>query len=187
MSTPCDTTGDWSSRWGRREFQAGCIPFAEGGKIAEHRGPRRDRYLPRTPVRGGPATQRQAYHMRDAPPSREFLALRAALADRYVIERELGAGGMATVYAARDLRHGRRVAVKVLHSQLGAMLGAPRFLAEIRMTAQLQHPLIMPMYDSGDAEGGLHFVMPLIEGESLRQRLIREQRLTVEEALRLTQ
>ncbi|MFN8579472.1 MAG: protein kinase [Gemmatimonadaceae bacterium] len=119
-------------------------------------------------------------------PTEGLLIVTAALADRYEIQRELGSGGMATVFAARDLRHQRQVAVKVLHPELGAMLGAPRFLAEIRMTAQLQHPHIMPMYDSGEADGVLYFVMPLIEGESLRQRLAREGRLAVEEAVRLT-
>lgn len=111
--------------------------------------------------------------------------LRAALADRYRIERELGAGGMATVYLAQDLKHGRRVAIKVLKPEVSAELATDRFLREIRTTANLQHPHIVPVFDSGEAEGQLFFVMPLIEGESLRARLDREGALPVSEALRL--
>jgi serine/threonine-protein kinase len=85
--------------------------------------------------------------------------LLTSLADRYRIERELGAGGMATVYLAHDLRHDRDVAIKVLHSDLGAALGAERFLSEIRTTARLQHPHILPLLDSGDADGSLYYVM----------------------------
>src|SRR5512141_906344 len=96
--------------------------------------------------------------------------LTAALADRYRVERELGAGGMATVYLAEDLRHGRKVAVKVLRPELAAVIGADRFLAEIRTTANLQHPHILPLFDSGAADSFLFYVMPFIEGESLRDR-----------------
>jgi eukaryotic-like serine/threonine-protein kinase len=110
--------------------------------------------------------------------------LRAALADRYRVERELGTGGMATVYLARDLRHDRDVAVKVLHPELGAALGAERFLAEIKTTARLQHPHILPLLDSGDA-GGLYYVMPFVSGETLRSRLERERQLPVDEAVRI--
>ena len=108
-----------------------------------------------------------------------------ALAGRYRIERELGRGGMATVYLAEDLRHRRRVAIKVLDPDLAATLGAERFLREIETTANLRHPHILPLYDSGEAAGLLFYVMPLVEGESLRDRLTREKQLPVEEALRV--
>jgi serine/threonine-protein kinase len=111
--------------------------------------------------------------------------LRAALAGRYEIEREIGRGGMATVYLANDVRHGRRVALKVLHPDLAAALGAERFLAEIKTTAQLQHPHILTLYDSGNADGALYYVMPFVEGESLRARLERERQLPVQDALRI--
>ena len=109
--------------------------------------------------------------------------LHGALADRYAIQRELGQGGMATVYLATDLRHHRDVALKVLRPDLAASLGAERFLGEIRLTARLQHPHIVPLFDSGEAGGFLYYVMPYIEGESLRARLEREQRLDVEAML----
>jgi len=111
--------------------------------------------------------------------------LTAALSDRYRIEREIGAGGMATVYLAEDIRHERRVAIKVLHPELAAVIGAERFLAEIRLTAGLQHPHILPLFDSGSADGLLYFVMPFIEGETLRVRLDREQQLPVADAVRI--
>ena len=111
--------------------------------------------------------------------------LAAALADRYEIDREIGRGGMATVYLARDVKHDRRVAVKVLHPDLAAALGADRFLAEIRTTANLQHPHILPLHDSGEAEGFLFYVMPFVEGESLRHRLERERQLPIEHAVRI--
>src|SRR5688572_20527073 len=111
--------------------------------------------------------------------------LTAALADRYRIERELGQGGMATVYLAQDLRHHRRVAVKVLRPELAAVLGGDRFLAEIRTTANLQHPHILPLFDSGEADSFLFYVMPFVEGESLRDRLQREKQLPVNDALRI--
>ena len=112
-------------------------------------------------------------------------SLNAALTGRYEIEREAGAGGMATVYLARDLRHDRRVALKVLHPDLAAALGAERFLAEIRTTANLQHPHILPLHDSGEAGGFLFYVMPFVEGETLRLRLAREQQLPLDDALRI--
>lgn len=112
--------------------------------------------------------------------------LGAALAGRYAIERELGSGGMATVFLARDLRHDRLVALKLLKPELGAVLGGERFLSEIRVTANLQHPNLLPLFDSGEANGMLFYVMPFVEGESLRQRLDRERQLPVPEALRLT-
>src|SRR5918994_3393289 len=95
--------------------------------------------------------------------------LRTALADRYQLERKVGEGGMAAVYLARDLRHGRQVALKVLRAELAAALGPERFLREIRVVANLQHPHILPLFDSGEAEGALFFVMPFVEGESLRR------------------
>jgi hypothetical protein len=112
--------------------------------------------------------------------------LTAALADRYVIERELGAGGMATVYLAEDLRHHRQVAIKVLRPELAAVLGAERFVQEITTTAQLQHPHILPLFDSGSADGFLYYVMPYVEGETLRSKLDREKQLGIEEAVKIT-
>jgi serine/threonine-protein kinase len=111
--------------------------------------------------------------------------LRASLADRYRIERELGAGGMATVYLAYDVRHDRRVALKVLRPELAAVIGAQRFLAEIRTTANLQHPHILSLFDSGEADGTVFYVMPYVEGESLRDRLSREKQLPVDAAIRI--
>ncbi|MEA3245308.1 MAG: serine/threonine-protein kinase [Gemmatimonadota bacterium] len=108
-----------------------------------------------------------------------------ALPGRYEIEREIGRGGMATVYLARDVRHDRRVALKVMKPELGAVLGTERFLAEIRVTANLQHPNLLPLFDSGEAEGLLFYVMPYVEGESLRDKLDREKQLTIPDALRI--
>ncbi len=108
-----------------------------------------------------------------------------ALADRYRIERELGAGGMATVYLARDLRHDRDVALKVLHAELAETLGRQRFLREIRMAAGLTHPHILPLYDSGEAGGFLYFVMPVMKGQTLRDRLLQENQVSVESAVRI--
>ncbi len=112
--------------------------------------------------------------------------LTTALAGRYRIERELGAGGMATVYLAEDLKHERKVAVKVLKPELAAVLGAERFVAEIKTTAALQHPHILPLFDSGEADGFLYYVMPFVDGETLRARLDRDRQLGVEEAVRMT-
>jgi serine/threonine-protein kinase len=114
-----------------------------------------------------------------------FDTLRSAIADRYALERELGRGGMATVFLARDLRHERQVALKVLHAELGAVLGAERFLSEIRTTANLQHPNILPLFDSGAAAGLVFYVMPFVSGETLRSRLQREGQLSVAETVRL--
>ena len=118
--------------------------------------------------------------------------LSTALADRYRIERRLGEGGMATVYLAEDLKHDRKVALKVLRPELGVVLGADRFLQEIKTTARLQHPHILPLYDSGStpaAHGGgtgfLYYVMPYVEGETLREKLDRERQLGVEEAVNI--
>ncbi len=111
--------------------------------------------------------------------------LKSALADRYTIEHELGAGGMATVYLSHDVRHERKVAVKVLKPELAAILGGERFLAEIKTTANLQHPHILPLHDSGEAAGLVFYVMPYVEGESLRDRLTREHQLPVDDAVRI--
>ncbi|MEJ2541060.1 MAG: protein kinase [Gemmatimonadota bacterium] len=109
-----------------------------------------------------------------------IIRLNAALEGRYHIERKLGEGGMATVYLAEDLRHHRHVALKVLKPQLAAVMGAERFLAEIETTANLQHPHILPLFDSGEADGFLFYVMPYVEGESLRERLDREHQLQID-------
>jgi serine/threonine protein kinase len=111
--------------------------------------------------------------------------LSAAFSDRYRLDRELGAGGMSTVYLAHDLKHDRDVAIKVLHPDLGAALGGERFLSEIRTTARLQHPHILPLLDSGDADGLLYYVMPLVTGETLRARLDRERQLPIADAVRI--
>ena len=111
--------------------------------------------------------------------------LNAALEGRYRVEGELGEGGMATVYLADDLKHGRKVALKVLKPELAAVVGGDRFLAEIKTTANLQHPHILPLHDSGEADGFLYYVMPYIEGETLRDRLDREHQLPVDDAVRI--
>ena len=112
--------------------------------------------------------------------------LNTALQGRYAIERDLAHGGMATVYLAKDLRHERKVALKVLKPELAAIVGAERFLAEIKTTANLHHPHIVPLFDSGQADGFLFYVMPLVEGESLRERLVREKQLPIGDALEIT-
>ena len=111
--------------------------------------------------------------------------LERGLADRYRLERELGRGGMATVYLAEDLKHGRRVALKVLRSELIPTLGAERFHREIRIASGLQHPNILSIHDSGEAPGVLYYAMPYVEGESLRARLAREVQLPADEAVRI--
>ncbi len=112
--------------------------------------------------------------------------LTAALAERYTIERELGAGGMATVYLAHDIKHDRKVAVKVLRPELAAVIGGDRFLNEIKVTANLQHPHILALFDSGRADSFLYYVMPYVEGESLRDKLNREKQLAIEESIEIT-
>ncbi len=112
--------------------------------------------------------------------------LKTALADRYALEHELGAGGMATVYLAEDLKHRRKVAVKVLRPELAAVLGAERFVQEIETTASLQHPHILPLFDSGEANGFLYYVMPFIDGETVRDKLNRETQFGIEEAVKIT-
>ena len=111
--------------------------------------------------------------------------LNESLASRYTVERELGEGGMATVYLAHDIKHKRKVALKVLKPELGAVLGVERFLSEIQVTANLQHPNLLPLFDSGEADGLLFYVMPFVEGESLRRRIDREKQLPVDEAVRI--
>src|SRR5437016_2088675 len=111
--------------------------------------------------------------------------LSAALADRYTIERELGQGGMATVYLAQNLKHDRKVAIKVLKPELAAVLGADRFVVEIKTTAALQHPHILPLFDSGSADSFLFYVMPYIQGETLRSKLDRESQLGIDEAVKI--
>jgi len=112
-------------------------------------------------------------------------ALAAALSGRYTLERELGAGGMATVYLAADVRHGRKVAIKVMHADLARSMDATRFLREIGIAAQLTHPHIVPLLDSGEAAGQLYLVAPYVTGGSLRERLARDGRLEVKEAVRI--
>ena len=111
--------------------------------------------------------------------------LRTALAGRYVIQREAGAGGMARVYLADDLRHRRKVAIKVLKPELTEAFGAERFLREIETSAGLRHPHILPLFDSGDTGESLFFVMPFVEGESLRTRLERDGALPIDEAIQI--
>ena len=128
----------------------------------------------------------------NSPSSTQQDRLGAALAGRYTIERELGRGGMSTVYLADDLKHHRKVAIKVLRPELGALLGHERFTREIRMAASLSHPHILALYDSGAAgqlgsgEELLWFSMPYVRGESLRHKLSREKQLPVDEAIRIT-
>jgi Tol biopolymer transport system component/tRNA A-37 threonylcarbamoyl transferase component Bud32 len=112
--------------------------------------------------------------------------LKAALADRYTIEKEIGAGGMATVYLAEDIKHHRKVAIKLLKPELAAVLGAERFVQEIETTAALQHPHILPLFDSGEADGFLYYVMPFVDGETLRDKLNRETQFGIDEAIKIT-
>src|SRR5688572_27731739 len=112
--------------------------------------------------------------------------IRSALADRYHIEREIGAGGMATVYLARDVKHDREVALKVLRPDLSAVIGTERFLSEVKISARLDHPHILTLIDSGEADGMLYYVLPYVRGESLRGKLNREKQLGVDEALSIT-
>jgi serine/threonine-protein kinase len=112
--------------------------------------------------------------------------LRSALAGRYTIERELGSGGMAVVYLAHDRKLNREVALKVLRPELAASLGAERFLREIEIAAKLTHPNVLALHDCGEADGLLYYVMPFVEGESLRERLKRENQLPLEDALQIT-
>ena len=117
--------------------------------------------------------------------SEAITRLNAALEGRYRIESELGEGGMATVYLAHDLKHERKVALKVLKPELAAAVGSQRFLAEIKTTASLRHPHILPLFDSGEADGFVFYVMPHVEGESLREKLDREHQLPVDDAVRI--
>jgi len=121
----------------------------------------------------------------DGSATRELERLKPALADSYRLERKLGAGGMATVYLATDLKHDRLVAVKVLKPEISSLIGTDRFLREIRITARLTHPHILPLLDSGGAGGFLFYVTPYIEGESLRDRLQRENQFPLNDAIRI--
>ena len=112
--------------------------------------------------------------------------LHAVLANRYQLERELGRGGMSIVYLAKDLRHERAVALKVLRPELSEVIGAERFLNEIRVTANLHHAHVLPLFDSGTAAGLLYYVMPFVAGESLRDRITRERQLPIADAVRIT-
>ena len=123
--------------------------------------------------------------MSDALVSDTLERLRLVLADRYAVERELGRGGMATVFLAQDLRHDRKVAIKVLRPELAAVIGAERFVREIRTVAALQHPHILGLIDSGEVSGTAYYVMPFVEGESLRDRLVREKQLPIADAVRI--
>src|SRR5437763_3979973 len=134
--------------------------------------------------------RRNARYSRPAPRTPYLImlpsaAFTSALAERYWIDREIGRGGMATVYLARDVRHDRLVAVKVLSPELAASVGAERFLAEIQLTAKLGHPNILPVFDSGEASGTLYYVMPYVAGESLGARLAREGPLPVSETVHI--
>ncbi|MGE5748971.1 MAG: serine/threonine-protein kinase, partial [Gemmatimonas sp.] len=113
--------------------------------------------------------------------------LRESLSQSYTIDRELGRGGMATVFLAQDAKHDRVVAIKVLHPDLAASLGPDRFLREIKLAARLNHPHILPLFDSGEANGLLYYVMPYVEGESLRERLDRDRQLPIQEAIKHAQ
>jgi serine/threonine protein kinase len=115
-----------------------------------------------------------------------FAALQTVLADRYTIQGELGRGGMATVYLAQDIKHHRRVAIKVLRPELAAALGPERFLREIEIASALQHPHLLTLIESGSDQGFLFYTMPYVEGESLRDRLNRERQLPIEEAIQIT-
>ncbi|MGE5749882.1 MAG: protein kinase domain-containing protein, partial [Gemmatimonas sp.] len=112
-----------------------------------------------------------------------YKGLEDALASSYRLERELGRGGMATVYLAHDVRHNRRVALKVLHPDLSSSIGPERFLREIELAARLNHPHIVPLFDSGEAAGFLYYVMPVMEGETLRDRLLRDGQIPLDESL----
>src|ERR1700741_1974125 len=112
--------------------------------------------------------------------------LKSTLADRYTIERKIGSGGMANVFVAHDVRHNRKVAIKIMHPELAMRIGIERFLREIETTAKLQHPHILPLFDSGAVEGTVFYVMPYVEGESLRARLKREHQLPLAAVLRIT-
>src|SRR4030095_4299920 len=114
-----------------------------------------------------------------------FDRLKSALADRYAVERQIGAGGMADVFLTHDLRHNRKVAIKVMHRDLAELVGVERFLREIETTAKLQHPHILPLFDSGSIDGTVFYVMPYVEGESLRTRLKRETQLPIADLLRI--
>ncbi len=138
-----------------------------------------------TPVPGGSPPPSASSDATTTTGDVHFRRVKQALEERYLIEREIGRGGMATVYLAHDLKHNRHVAVKVLSPELASALGPQRFLREIEITARLQHPHILPVHDSGEAEGLLYYVMPFVEGESLRDRMKRERHIPLDSALQL--
>src|SRR5437773_10420380 len=151
-------------------------------RLVPHSAVRRSRSAPRL---NPPGTYRRP-NQSETQMADLLERLQESLASRYRIERELGAGGMAVVFLAEDVRHRRSVALKVLRPELGAEIGPERFLREIEMAAGLNHPHILPLLDSGEAGGLLYYVMPYVEGNSLRQRLAREKQLSLEDALRIT-
>src|SRR3989449_9025678 len=153
--------------WGRTALPA--APWPAGGNYAVSR--RRDRLCGCARATGAS--------------ERSVMDLRASLADRYRIERELGQGGMATVYLAHDVKHDREVALKVLRPELAAVLGAERFLQEIHISARLDHPHILTLIDSGESDGFVWYVLPYVRGESLREKLTGEQQLAIDEAVRI--
>jgi len=162
------------------EFLGGCWASGRKEPRAASRG-----VAPAEPRPYLPAGSAKWDSCPNPPVIEPFEILRAALADRYALERKAGEGGMATVYVAQDLKHDRTVAIKVLRPELSASLGTDRFLREIRVAAQLQHAHILGLYDSGEIDGLLYYVMPFVSGESLRDRLNREQQLPLEDALRI--
>ena len=183
---------------GHRDVDA--PPFrVEGAEAGSHRGrvgqrragvEKRERGFPGPRVAGGVRLRGSAVLWGKVPQPEPTLSdiqsrISAALADHYRIERELGSGGMATVYLAEDLRHRRKVAVKVLRPELAVTLGSDRFLREIETAAQFQHPHILPLLDSGEAGGFLYYVMPYVEGESLRSRLTRRGELPIHDAVKI--
>src|SRR2546426_10583997 len=156
------------------------------GEVPRHSAKSCTRWSHITPGQRAGLQRWSRYAHETAPVNDLFTHVQAALAGGYAIERELGRGGMATVYLAQDLKHGRPVAIKVRAPELAAALGRERFLREIETAARLTHPHILPLHDSGEADGLLYYVMPYIEGESLRDRLDREKQLAIADAVTIT-
>jgi serine/threonine-protein kinase len=173
--------------------RAGALTYAErlSERVQEDLGaaPSPDVTALASQLRKEPAGRKptRSIRVKEKTPADSLDVLRHALESRYTIERELGAGGMATVYLAADLKHHRKVAVKVLRPELAAVLGAERFLKEIEVTANLQHPHILPLHDSGEADSFLYYVMPYLEGESLREKLNRDKQLGVDETVKIAE
>ncbi|PYP75410.1 MAG: hypothetical protein DMD35_21460, partial [Gemmatimonadetes bacterium] len=158
-------------------------PGNGGGTLGQHPRNAAPAFSPHSLSEGGTVTE--ILHQAEEHPSDPLLP-RHTLAGRYVIERQLGRGGMATVYLATDVRHQRPVAVKVLRQEVASALNVKRFLREIRIACGLVHPHILPLHDSGESDGRIFFAMPYVEGETLHRRIRREGRLSVDEAVRLT-